>query len=294
MTGVTAIQHAAGHPLAAIASLLFVPGNRPERFAKALGSGAGAVIVDWEDAVAPNDKALARAHFVDAVQALPQADRSRLMVRINAAGTPWHDDDVAALPQLAALGLGSVVVPKAEDEADLARVAKAMGPGGAVWPIIESAAGLDNAKAIAAAPQVLRLLFGDLDFQADLGMSCGSDGAELYAVRMAVVLASRLAGLPAPFDGVTAETRDMALVQAQAERALRGGFGGKLCIHPAQIAAVHAAFAPTPETLSWARQVLDGFAQSKGGVFNLDGKMVDAPVAKLAEQIVQRARGLGL
>jgi citrate lyase subunit beta/citryl-CoA lyase len=291
---VTAIQRAAGHPLAAIASLLFVPGNRPERFAKALGSGAGAVIVDWEDAVAPDDKAMARAHFVQAVQALPPADRARLMVRINAAGTPWHDEDVAALPQLVGLGLTSVVVPKAEDAASLARVAQAMGPGGAVWPIIESAAGVNHAQAIASAPQVLRLLFGDLDFQADLGMSCGPDGIELYSVRMAVVLASRLAGLPAPFDGVTPETKDMSLVQAHAERALRGGFGGKLCIHPAQIAAVHAAFAPTPDKLSWAKAVLEGFAQAKGGVFNLDGKMVDAPVAKLAEQIVQRARGLGL
>ena len=294
MTSVTPIQRAAGHPLAAIASLLFVPGNRPERFAKALGSGAGAVIVDWEDAVAPADKDMARAHFVTAVQALPAADRSRLMVRINAAGTPWHDEDVAALPQLVELGLTSVVLPKAESEADLARVAQAMGPAGAVWPIIESAAGLDNAKAIAAAPQVLRVLFGDIDFQADLGMSCGPDGPELYACRMAVVLASRLAGLPAPFDGVTPETKDMRLVQDHAERALRGGFGGKLCIHPAQIAAVHAAFTPTADKLEWAHKVLDGFAKAKGGVFNLDGKMVDAPVAKLAEQIVQRARGLGL
>ena len=294
MSGVSSIQHAAGHPLAAIASLLFVPGNRPERLAKALGSGAGAVIVDWEDAVAPADKDMARAHFVTAVQALPAADRTRLMVRINGAGTPWHDDDVAAVPQLVELGLTSVVLPKAEHESDLARVAKAMGPAGAVWPIIESAAGLDNVKALAQVPQVLRLLFGDIDFQADLGMSCGPDGPELYACRMAVVLASRLAGLPAPFDGVTPETKDMRLVQDHAERALRGGFGGKLCIHPAQIAAVHAAFSPTPERLVWAHKVLDGFAASKGGVFNLEGKMVDAPVAKLAEQIVQRARGLGL
>ena len=282
------------HPLAAIASLLFVPGSRPERFAKALGSGAGAVIVDWEDAVAPADKDAARHHLVNAVEALSQPERARLMVRINGAGTPWHDNDVAVLPTLVKLGVTSVVLPKAEDVVDIARVAAAMGEGGSVWPIIESAAGLDNAKAIAKAPQVLRVLFGDLDFQADLGMSCGSDGPELYAPRMAIVVASRLAGLPAPFDGVSAETKDMAVVQAQAERALRGGFGGKLCIHPAQIAAVHAAFAPTPERLEWANKVLSGFREHNGGVFNLDGKMVDAPVAKLAEQIIGRARGLGM
>ena len=109
MSAVTPIQRAAGHPLAAIASLLFVPGNRPERFATALGAGAGAVIVDWEDAVAPDDKVLVRGHFVRAVEALPPADRARLMVRINAPGTPWHDDDVAVLPDLVKLGITSVV-----------------------------------------------------------------------------------------------------------------------------------------------------------------------------------------
>lgn len=270
-------------------SFLFVPGNRPERFAKALASGAGAVIVDWEDAVAPGDKAAARAQLAQALPQLPPADRARLLLRINAAGTPWHADDVAALRELAAHGLHAVVVPKAESAAALASVAAALGEGGALLPLIESAAGLDAVREIAAAPQVARLLFGHLDFQADLGLACGQDETELVPVRLQLVLASRLAGLPPPIDGVTTETQDLALVQSHAARALRGGFGGKLCIHPAQVAAVHAAFAPSASQADWARRVVAGFDAAQGGVFSLDGRMVDAPVVALARQLLLRA-----
>lgn len=230
--------------IASAITFLFVPGNRPDRFAKALASGAGAVIVDWEDAVAPADKIAVREQFAQAWPSVPPADRARLLLRINAAGTPWHAGDVAALPALAAQGLTTVVVPKAESAAALAPVAAALRGGGALLPLIESAAGLDAVRQIAHAPQVARLLFGHLDFQADVGMTCGPGEEELVPVRLHVVLASRLAGLAPPVDGVTTETQDLALVQAHAARALRGGFGGKLCIHPAQVAAVHAAFAP--------------------------------------------------
>lgn len=279
---------------ASACSWLFVPGDRPERVAKALASGAHAVIVDWEDAVAPAAKAAARQQLAELLPTLAADQRARLALRINAAGTPWHADDVAALHALAAQGLQAVVLPKAEDAEALAPVAAALGPGGALLPLIESAAGLDAVRAIAAAPQVLRLLFGHLDFQADLGLACGPDEAELVPVRLALVLASRLAGLPAPVDGVTVETRDMALVQAHAARALRGGFGGKLCIHPAQVAAVHAAFAPAPAQADWARRVVDAFEAAQGGVCSVDGRMVDAPVVALARQTLARAERLNV
>lgn len=282
------------HPLAMACSLLFVPGNRPERFAKALASGAHAVIVDWEDAVAPADKAAAREQLAQALPAFSAAERARLVLRINAAGTPWHADDLAALGGLAAQGLQAVVLPKAEDAAALAPVATALGEGGALLPLIESAAGLDALRDIAAAPRVLRLVFGHLDFQADVGLACGSDEQELLPVRLQLVLASRLSNLPPPVDGVSTETRDMAVVRARAERALRGGFGGKLCIHPAQVAAVHAAFAPSAEQADWARRVVEGFAAAQGGVFSIDGRMVDAPVVALAQQLLARAQRLGV
>ena len=280
--------------IASAITFLFVPGNRPDRMAKALASGAGAVIVDWEDAVAPADKIAVREQFAQAWPSVPPADRARLLLRINAAGTPWHAGDVAALPALAAQGLITVVVPKAESAAALAPVAAALGEGGALLPLIESAAGLDAVRQIAHAPQVARLLFGHLDFQADVGMTCGPGEEELVPVRLHIVLASRLAGLAPPVDGVTTETQDLALVQAHAARALRGGFGGKLCIHPAQVAAVHAAFAPSPAQADWARRVVEGFEAARGGVFSLDGRMVDAPIVKLAQQTLRRAAQLGV
>lgn len=281
------------HPLAAACSLLFVPGDRPERLAKALASGAGGVIVDWEDAVAPADKAAAREQLAQAWPNLDPAERARLAVRINAAGTPWHAGDLAALRGLAAQGLQAVVPPKAESAAALAPVAAALGQGGALLPLIESAAGLDALRELAAAPQVLRLVFGHLDFQADLGLACGPDEEELVPVRLQLVLASRRAGLAPPVDGVSTEIRDLARVRAHAARALRGGLGAKLCIHPAQVAAVHAAFAPSPEQADWAQRVLAGFEAARGGVFSVDGRMVDAPVVKLARQLLARAERLG-
>lgn len=277
------------HALARACSFLFVPGDRPERFAKALASGAGAVIIDWEDAVGPADKPGARQHLAQALVGFSAAERARLLLRINATGTPWHADDLAQLPALAAQGLGAVVLPKSESAAMLEPVARALGPDGVLLPLIESAAGLDALRAIAGAPRVLRLVFGHLDFQADLGLACDPGEEELVPVRLQLVLASRLAGLVAPVDGVSTETKDMAVVRGHAARALRGGFGAKLCIHPAQVAAVHAAFAPTPEQVDWARRVLAGFEAAGGGVFSVDGRMVDAPVVALARQMLQRA-----
>lgn len=274
-------SHAA---LAGARSFLFVPANRPERYAKALASGSDAVIIDLEDAVSPADKPGARAQLAAAFAQLPRPDRARLVVRMNALGTPFHDEDLALLGQLTAQGLAGVMVPKAESLAGLQQVAQAIGPAGALLPLIESVAGLDAIDALAKGPQVLRLAFGNLDFQADLGLACGPDEAELVPVRLAVVLAARRASLAPPVDGVTPGTQDMAQLQMDAARARRGGFGAKLCIHPAQVAGVNAEFTPTPTALDWAQRVLAAFEAAGGGVFSLDGRMVDAPVVRLAQR----------
>jgi citrate lyase subunit beta/citryl-CoA lyase len=272
--------------LALARSFLFVPATRPERYAKALASGADAVIIDLEDAVAPADKMAARQMLAQAWPGLPAAQRGRVLVRLNASGTTWHGDDLALLGTLGVVG---VVLPKAESAADLARVAAAMGPACALLPLIESVAGLDAADALARSPQVLRLAFGNLDFQADAGMACGPDEPELTAVRLALVLASRRAGLAAPVDGVTAAMQDAAQLQCDALRSRRGGFGGKLCIHPSQVAGVNAAFTPNPAETDWARRVLAAFEVAGGSVFSLDGRMVDAPVLLLAQRTLAQA-----
>ncbi|MEY3872345.1 MAG: hypothetical protein RLZZ296_1340 [Pseudomonadota bacterium] len=270
-------------------SFLFVPGNRPERFDKALASPADMVIVDLEDAVPAADKADARVALAAAWQQWSTAQRDRIMVRINAAQTASHPDDLAWLTQLP--GLPAVMVPKAETVADLTAVQNALGmPAPALIPIIESAEGLANVDALARCTGVQRLAFGNLDFQADLGMACGADEAELAPARLAIVIASRRAGLAAPMDGVTTDTKDMARVQTDAARSLRFGFGAKLCIHPLQVAAVHAAFAPTAAQIDWAQRVLQAEAAAGGGAFTVDGRMVDPPVLKLARQCLAMAR----
>ncbi|QDL37362.1 HpcH/HpaI aldolase/citrate lyase family protein [Rhodoferax sediminis] len=270
-------------------SFLFVPANRPERVAKALASGADAVIVDLEDAVPLDAKGPARDQLAQVFSSLTAPERDRLLVRINAAGMPWHEDDLARVRELAAQGLAAVMVPKAESATALAHVAAAIGASCALVPLMESAAGLATLDALAASPQVVRLAFGNLDFQADLGLACGPDEAELVPVRLALVLASRRAALAAPIDGVTASTTDEAQIQMDAQRSRRAGFGAKLCIHPAQVAVVNAALAPTTAELDWARRVLAAYAQAGGGVFSLDDRMVDAPVVRLAQRVVDGA-----
>ena len=278
--------------LASARSFLFVPANRPERYAKALASGADAVIVDLEDAIAPGDKLLARQALLHAVASLDATQRSRLLVRINAAGTPWHADDLAALRGLAtpgAVGIAAVMVSKAESPTALAGVAAAAGPACALLPLIESVAGLDSLDALAASPQVMRLAFGHLDFQADAGLACGPDESELTPVRLALVLASRRAALAAPVDGISPGTQDTVQLGLDAARSRRGGFGGKLCIHPAQVAVVNAAFAPSVQEVKWAHRVQAAFTAAGGGVFSLDGRMVDAPVLRLAQRTLAQA-----
>jgi len=281
------VSGAADTPLALARTFLFVPADRPERHARALATGAGGVIVDLEDAVAPERKAAARMGLAASFAALPEADRKRLLVRINAGGTPWHDDDRAAVGELVAQGLiAGVVLPKAEQPADLRQLAQAVGPRGVLVPLIESAAGLEAVNELAAAPQVLRLAFGNLDFQADLGLACDADEAELVPVRLALLLSSRRAGLPAPIDGVTPDWRNTQRLAADAARARRGGFGAKLCIHPDQVAPAHAALGPNAEELAWARRVIDAIRTAGGGVVSLDGRMVDAPVVRLAQRLL--------
>ncbi|MGJ7500239.1 HpcH/HpaI aldolase/citrate lyase family protein [Variovorax sp. ZT5P49] len=273
--------------LALARAFLFVPADRPERHARALATGAGGVIVDLEDAVAPERKVVARDELAASFATLPDIGRQRLLVRINAAGTPWHDDDCAQVGALVAQGLiAGVVLPKAERAADLRRLAEAVGPRGLLVPLVESAAGLAAVDELAAGPQVLRLAFGNLDFQADLGLACDADEAELVPVRLALLLASRRANLPAPIDGVTPDWRDGQRLAADIARARRGGFGAKLCIHPDQVAPVHAALGPSADELAWARRVVEAIRASGGGVVSLDGRMVDAPVVRLAERLL--------
>jgi len=257
-------------------SFLFVPGNRPDRYLKACASGAGSVIVDLEDAVAPAEKAAARRSLVEWLGAGP-----RVAVRVNAPGSEWFIDDVRACAHEA---VSAIVLPKAESAQDVERVTAICGAR-PVLPMIETARGLWHALAVAQAPNVRSLLFGSLDFQADLRAS----DDDLLLARSQLVLVSRVAGIEPPVDGVTQAIDDPELLRRECRRARQLGFGGKLCIHPRQVDVVNRCFAPSAEDRAWAQRVVDAFAQSSGNAARFDGKMIDRPVLLRAQAILAEA-----
>ena len=267
-------------------SYLFVPGDRPERFDKALASGTDAVIVDLEDAVAEDRKQAAREAI--ARWAPPSGTVALRYVRVNAAGTPHHDADLALMRSLPGIG---VVLPKAESGESVA-VAALAGPGRPpLVAIVESVAGFDALDAIARAPGVGRLAFGTLDYAVDIGASHDIEG--LLAPMTMLAHASRRAGLAPPVAGVTAALDDPARLAEDVRVARAFGFGAKLCIHPRQVAAVHAAFAPSEAEVAWARRVLAAVVAPDGSeraAVKVDGAMVDRPVLLRARSILARVR----
>jgi len=275
------------NPLAARSrSFLFLPADRLQRLDKALSSGAHMVILDLEDAVAPEAKPAARAALEKQWSLLDLPSRERIAIRVNAVTTPWHEDDVGLVVTLAGSGLGGVVLAKCESVGPLGKLAR-NAPGVPLLPLVESAEGLAALDLIARAPGVSRLVFGHLDFQNELGMECGSDERELDAVRLALVVASRRAGLPGPVDGVTVNLHDVEQLEADTHRGKRFGFTGKLCIHPGQVATVNASLCPTSAQIDWAQRVLAAASEQHAGAFRFEGAMVDAPVLSRARAYLQ-------
>ncbi len=274
-------------------SWLFVPGNRPDRFDKALAAGADQVIVDLEDAVAPADKAKAR----ESLGRWLDSPGPSIVVRINSADTEWFAADLALLrlPRVA-----QVMLPKTESAEQVAvtraavdgahRVADAAaGAAGApVIALIETALGVANLASLRAAPGLSRFAFGTIDFQADLGMR-GATEDDLAPWRAEFLMHTRLVGLAAPLDGVSTAIDDAQGLATDIARARRLGFGGKLCIHPRQVAATNAGFASTAAEIAWARRVIDAAADAGGGAVAVDGKMVDRPVLLRAQAVLAEA-----
>jgi citrate lyase subunit beta/citryl-CoA lyase len=260
-----------------------VPANRPERFAKALGAGADAVIIDLEDAVPPAHKQAAREGLAGALgDALSSLARpAPVLVRVNAAETPWHADDLAAC---APLPLAGVMLAKAETAESVRETGERTGLP--VVALVESATGLANARGIARESR--RLAFGSIDFAADLGIA--HERAPLSHARFELALAARLAGQGAPIDGVTADIRDAELIMDDCRHARSLGFGGKLLIHPAQIPPAREGFRPSQEEISWATRVVDAAGDGTRAIA-VDGAMVDLPVVLRARHILERAAG---
>ncbi|MDM0000699.1 CoA ester lyase [Variovorax sp. J22P240] len=263
---------------------LFVPGTRPERFDKALASGADKVVLDLEDAVAADDKATARGVVATWLQNATPADRSRVVVRINDANSSWFAADLAALGD--AHGI-SLLLPKAESAAQIEETQAAL-PDAGILALIESARGVSEVDRIAAAG-AQRLVFGTLDFALDLDMDISTDASGLGYAASRIAIASRLASLPAPVAGVTPQLDDEARLMSDLAEARRFGFGAKLCIHPRQVQPIHTALRPSAEALDWANRVLVADAASPGAA-RLDGRMVDRPVVLQAQRTLALAR----
>jgi citrate lyase subunit beta/citryl-CoA lyase len=202
------------------------------------------------------------------------------LVRINAVGTPEFAEDlamvVAAQPQ-------GIVLPKA-DAVGLAAVRARLHAAQSLIALVESVAGVIALRDIAATPGLSRLAFGSIDFGLDAGIP--GTGHELDFVRSRLVIESRFAGLPAPIDGVTPVIDQPEVITREAERSRRFGFGGKLCIHPAQVALVNTAFAPTAAEVGWAEQVVAAASQRAGDAFLLAGQMIDRPVVARAHAVL--------
>lgn len=264
---------------AILRSYLFVPATRIDRVAKAHAAGPDAVIVDLEDAVAPSDKASAREA---AARDLPGT--GSVFVRINGPESEWFEDD---LKLCATLGVSGVLVPKAEEVEHMRHAVQRLKSGTPILPLIETARGFSNLAALGKTPQVQRFVFGSIDFQLDLGIT--GEGEELLYFRSGLVLASKLAGIQPPVDGVTVELNDAQRVRDDALRGKRLGFGGKLCIHPKQVAPVNECFYPTADEVTWAKRIVDVAAAGKGAAVAVDGKMVDRPVILKAEEILREA-----
>ena len=262
-----------------IQTYLFVPATDSHRVDKALASDAHAVVVDLEDAVAEDRKDEARALVAERLRT-PRAKGAQL-VRVNGPETSHRSADRAALE---GLPLDGIVVPKAAPQP-----LQALAPSGPpIVALIETAVGLRRAFEIASRPRVAKLMLGNVDLAAELGVTPGPDQRELLHARSVLVVDSVAAGLGGPIDGPCTAIGDDAALRAETVAAKALGFAAKACIHPNQLATVHAVFAATEEELAFARRVVAAAEGSRGAVA-VDGQMVDAPVVARARRLLRGA-----
>ena len=278
-------------------SVLFAPGNRADLIAKLPRAQPDAVVIDLEDAVPGTGEAKAAARPIarDAARDLiAAAPHLAVFVRVNALHSPFFEDDLAVLtPELA-----GVVVPKLESAADVRRVAEALAARGLDLPLLaglETGAGVWNSREIMAEPAVPWAYFGAEDYTTDLGGLRTPGNLEVLYARSHVALAARLTGVHA-LDIVVTRLQDEAAFREDAAQGRALGYGGKLCIHPAQVPLAHAIFGPTDADAERARRLLAAAheaAREGRGAFAFEGQMVDEPMLAKARAILQ-ARGEAL
>jgi citrate lyase beta subunit len=267
--------------------LLFVPGNRPERFIKAIAADADQVCIDLEDAVPLPEKATARQAVLSFLSNRDQS-RSEIGVRINAIASEAGRADLAALAD-AARKPDFVMLPKIESADEVGGVAVAL-PRVPIIAQIESPAGLFAARAIASAPNVQALMFGGYDYAVAARMPAGDAGWAWPRAQLAAACAAADIGA---IDVPSIEVKDMSVVVRETAHVLALGFTARAAIHPAQVPIVQQAFLPTAAELAQAERVIAASDRAQGGVAVLDGRMIDRPV-ELAAKAIKAISALGL
>ncbi len=277
-------------------SYLYVPGDAPDKLAKASKRGADALILDLEDAVAPPAKASARAAVSKWLQET-EAGRPPVWVRIN-ANPDLMENDIAAVVHP---GLKGIYVPKAEDAGELEEIASLLRQLEAVRetsevllaPIIETAVGLQASSDLAAAPRVSHLAMGEGDLAADLGITASDDEREWLPIRSQVVIASAAAGIQPPSGPAFLDIPNLEALRASTKRLHRLGFRGRSAIHPAQIPVINEVFTPSEAEVAAARRVVelydDAISHGSGVIVDDQGRMIDEPIARTARRILLRA-----
>ncbi|MBB4575937.1 CoA ester lyase [Rhizobium lentis] len=272
-------------------SLLFVPGDRPERFAKALTSGADAVILDLEDSVAPANKPKARDSVHEFVQR--HAGKTKLLIRINPLASPECEDDLAALTGLQPFGL---MLPKAEGAASVRKLASSLAAALPILPIATEtpSAIFEIGSYHEVSDKLCGLTWGAEDLPAAIGASTArrTDGRYTPPYELArslTLFAAHAAAVPA-IDTIYPDFRDFNGLRAYVGRARRDGFSGMMAIHPSQVETINHAFTPDASEIAWAQKVAAAFAaQPDAGVIQVDGRMLDLPHLKLATRILESA-----
>lgn len=271
-------------------SYLFVPGNQPERIQKAILSDTDAVIVDLEDSVPIQKKAVAREQVVSALQELGPVTKP-IYIRINDRLTPFWNDDLEILKMYPFAG---VVLPKADSGDDIHILEKYLPEEMHIIPLIETARGVLAVQNIAASSnRVKRIAFGAIDFCLELGISPTPNQEALLYPRSIIAIASAAYYLGAPIDTVYTDLHNEDGLMEEANRAKQLGFQAKLCIHPMQTKIINGIFSPAKEEVTWAIEVVVAFEKAElegSAAIQLNGKMVDYPVYKQAIQILERTK----
>ena len=281
---------------------LFVPGSRPDRVDKAAKSGADAIIIDLEDAVALSEKAIARPKVREKI--LEHVNKE-IIVRVNGLDSGFIQEDLEAV---IVEGLGCIIVPKVEDKEHVREIhrlllevekEKGMEPGAiAIIPLIESARAIENIFEIVSErtlpARLFTVAFGAADYTLDMGIEITREGTELFYPRSRIPIACRAADIDPPLDTpFMIDLKDREALKADARRAKQLGFQGKLCIHPNQIEPCHEIFSPTREEILYAERVIQAFdeAEARGiAAIHLDDKFVDYPVVEKARRVLNLAK----